>query len=80
MNKENKNQKLEKVILKTVFFIAVVILGIVSGNYIGKFKIISQFFQPPPPPSICIFPKEEDKRKLFKWALDNLLTQLMINW
>jgi hypothetical protein len=72
MNKENKNQKLEKAILKTVFLIAVVIIGIVLGNYIGKFKIISQFFQPPPPPSRCIFPKEEDKRKLFKWALDNL--------
>ena len=72
MNKENRNQKLEKTILKTVFFIAVVILGIVLGNYLGKFKIISQFFQPPPPPSRCIFPKEEDKRKLFKWTLDNL--------
>ncbi len=72
MNKENRNQKLEKTILKTVFFIAVIILGIVLGNYLGKFKIISQFFQPPPPPSRCIFPKEEDKRKLFKWTLDNL--------
>jgi len=76
MNKENRNQKLEKAILKTVFFIAVVILGIVLGNYLGKFKLISQSFQPPfqppPPPSRCIFPKEEDKRKLFKWALGNL--------